>query len=354
MVLEATVATEMLAPCLRALCELGPAVERRASDSGLEILARDGLRIAAFSDLKVRIPHRTALALLDNAVAVSGDPAFALRAGAGARPGEFGLFDMLTRTAPTLGASMQVSARYLALLHDGASIAIERDGERVVWRHSLRRELVHSTGAHEYVVAAFHFMAMRMLGLEGPPLEVCFIHPAPSYASLYEPLFRAPIRFGCPTNAIAMHAFALELPLRTADAPMHAVLTRYADEQLARLPSLQPFAQRVRGILRAGLPNAVSLTELAGRLHMSDSTVRRKLAAEGTTHSELLDGLRREVALELLAEPELDIAEVAFRLGFSHPPAFHRAFKRWFGVSPSDHRASGPHSVFYRFHRGPA
>jgi AraC-like DNA-binding protein len=85
---------------------------------------------------------------------------------------------------------------------------------------------------------------------------------------------------------------------------------------------------------------------------VSDSSLRRKLAAEHTTHSELLDALRRELALELLAHPELDIAEVAFRLGFSHPPAFHRAFKRWYGVSPSDHRGSGSHSAFYRFHRG--
>ena len=80
--------------------------------------------------------------------------------------------------------------------------------------------------------------------------------------------------------------------------------------------------------------------------------MRRKLGAEGTTHSELLDVLRRDLALELLAEPELDVAEIAFRLGFAHPPAFHRAFKRWLGISPSEHRASGQHSAFYRFHRG--
>jgi AraC-like DNA-binding protein len=350
MPLEATMATEMLAPCLRALSKLGAAVEQRAIATGLEILGRDGLRIAAFSDLKVRIPHRTGLSLLDNAIALSRDPAFALHAAAGAQPGDFGLFEMLTRSAPTLGFGMQVAARYLPLLHDGASITLERDGERVLWRHRLRPGLPSSPGAHDYVVAAFTFMTMRATGLDIPPLEVSFVHPAPTYAKKYAALFRTAVRFGCTTNVIALPALALDVPLATADAALHAVLTRYADEQLLRLPSLPALSQRVRDLLRAGLPHAVSLADLTTHLHMSESTVQRKLRAEGTTHSELLDALRRELSLELLAQGELDVAEIAFRLGFAHPPAFHRAFKRWQGMSPTEHRERGPRSAFYRFH----
>jgi AraC-like DNA-binding protein len=345
-------ATEMLTPCLRRLESLGPEIEQLAIESGLAILAADGLRLARFSDLTVRIPHRTALAMLDNAIAVSRDPGFALHAGAGAQPGDFGVVEMLARTAPTLGASMQVAARYVSLLHDGAQVSIERDGEQALWRHTLRADLAQSPGANEYVVAAFNFMALRMLGLDVPPLEVSFMHAAPPHAQQYELLFKTQVRFGCPSNAIVMPALALDLPLRTADAPMHAVLLRYADDQLARLPTLQPFTKQVRELLRARLSNAAGLNDVAQTLHMSESTVRRRLVAEGTSHSELLDGLRREVALELLAQPELDVAEIGFRLGFAHPPAFHRAFKRWYGMSPSEHRALGTRSVFYRFHSG--
>jgi len=352
MTLEATMATEMLTPCLRRLQSLGPAIEQQAIESGLSILAADGLHLSSFSDLTVRIPHRTALALLDNAVAVSGDPGFALHAGAGAQPGEFGLVEMLARTAPTLGASMHAAARYLPLLHDGALVVIEREGEQALWRHRLRPDLAESAAAHEYVVAAFNFMALRMLGLDVAPLQVCFMHAAPPHAELHAPLFKTEVRFGCPTNALVFPALALDLPLRTADAPMHALLTRYADEQLARLPTLQPFARHVRELLRSRLASDASLTDVAETLHMSESTVRRRLVAEGTSHSELLDGLRREVALELLAQADLDVAEVGFRLGFAHPPAFHRAFKRWYGMSPSEHRALGARSVFYRFHSG--
>jgi AraC-like DNA-binding protein len=40
------------------------------------------------------------------------------------------------------------------------------------------------------------------------------------------------------------------------------------------------------------------------------------------------------------------VSEVAFQLGFAHRPAFHRAFLRWFGRSPSDYRENRPRTAF--------
>jgi AraC-like DNA-binding protein len=63
------------------------------------------------------------------------------------------------------------------------------------------------------------------------------------------------------------------------------------------------------------------------------------LEAEGTTFSDLVDTLRRDLATRYLREPAIAIAEVAFLLGFSEASAFHRAFKRWQGTTPSAYRA---------------
>jgi len=67
--------------------------------------------------------------------------------------------------------------------------------------------------------------------------------------------------------------------------------------------------------------------------------MQRMLAAEGTTFTKLVDTLRRDLATRYLGEPDVAIAEVAFLLGFSEASAFHRAFKRWHGVTPAVHRA---------------
>jgi AraC-like DNA-binding protein len=71
---------------------------------------------------------------------------------------------------------------------------------------------------------------------------------------------------------------------------------------------------------------------------MSERSVQRRLADEGETFDGLLDELRRELAVRYLADKKIAIAEVAFLLGYSEPSAFHRAFKRWTGSTPSQVR----------------
>ncbi len=48
--------------------------------------------------------------------------------------------------------------------------------------------------------------------------------------------------------------------------------------------------------------------------------------------------LRRELALSELSNPEIPIKRIADRVGFSEVSAFHRAFKRWTGTTPSQYR----------------
>jgi len=61
--------------------------------------------------------------------------------------------------------------------------------------------------------------------------------------------------------------------------------------------------------------------------------------------------VRRELAVELLESGELNVSEIAFRLGFAHRPAFHRAFRRWFGAAPKAHRAEQMPGELYRFYK---
>ena len=72
---------------------------------------------------------------------------------------------------------------------------------------------------------------------------------------------------------------------------------------------------------------------------MSERSVRRGLAEEGTGQRELLDRVRHERAMALLSERRCSIAEIAFLLGFSELSAFYRAFKRWTGTTPAEVRS---------------
>ena len=79
---------------------------------------------------------------------------------------------------------------------------------------------------------------------------------------------------------------------------------------------------------------------VASDVHMEERTLRRHLAAEGTSFSELFDEVYETLATQLLALPSLTVEEVARRLGYADAPTFSHAFKRWTGVSPNAWRTA--------------
>ena len=92
--------------------------------------------------------------------------------------------------------------------------------------------------------------------------------------------------------------------------------------------------RRLEPLLASG---EVGIERVARDLGYSRQTLYRRLKAEGITYEQLLDGLRRRLALRFMREG-LSVKDAAYRLGFSDPAAFSRAFKRWTGSSPSGMR----------------
>jgi AraC-like DNA-binding protein len=88
----------------------------------------------------------------------------------------------------------------------------------------------------------------------------------------------------------------------------------------------------IEPMLKAG---TVSVDRAASELGMSRQTLYRRLKGEGTTFEELLEAKRRQLAIRYLGVERLPVKATAYRLGFSDPAAFSRAFKRWTGTSPS-------------------
>ena len=103
-------------------------------------------------------------------------------------------------------------------------------------------------------------------------------------------------------------------------------------------PRPSPFRAEVERRLEPLLASGeVGIERLARDLGYSRQTLYRRLKSEGITYEQLLDGLRKRLALRFMREG-LAVKEAAYRLGFSDPAAFSRAFKRWTGSSPSDLR----------------
>ena len=171
-----------------------------------------------------------------------------------------------------------------------------------------------------------------------PELEVRGVdlrRPRPADAGPYEERFRAPVRFDAEWDRLRFTTAEWGAPIAGADATLARILEEHAHVLAARLQTAPTdFAGTVQRAIMAALPESAEEESVARSLHMSRRTLQRKLADEGTSFREVLDGVRRGLAESYLADRTVSIPEVAFLLGFSEQSSFHRAFQRWTGSAP--------------------
>jgi AraC-like DNA-binding protein len=146
---------------------------------------------------------------------------------------------------------------------------------------------------------------------------------------------------GARRASITFAARFLDLSLPTADEELWCFL-RDVLEDRAEPQGLSPIVHQLRRELASVLPEGEpSLADLAGRLGHTPRTLQRRLTDEGQSYSNVLDGLRHELAVTHLRQQKLAIAEIAFSLGFDEVASFHRAFRRWENTTPAAFRRRG-------------
>ena len=228
--------------------------------------------------------------------------------------------------------------RYNRLLHDVAALDL------VVGAEEARMEFRLTPGGTPRQQAEFSFTVFlsfcrNATGVDMAPLRVEFSPPPPA-TSRSTSGSSAPLLFGRPGNALVLAPHVLELPLLGGNPGLGAVLERQMNDRLAELPSGETLVERVKRLIAAELGGGEPTAEVVARkMRATPRTLHRWLRAEGTSYREILEGLRRELALRYLSEDNLAIGEAAFLLGFSEASAFHRSFKRWTGKTPAQYRA---------------
>lgn len=147
------------------------------------------------------------------------------------------------------------------------------------------------------------------------------------------------VYFGAPETRLVMRREPIERRLPRHDPSLFAYLERHANAVLSRAATSERASDRVRRLITAHLREGEpSQLDVSRRLGMSERTLQRRLRAEDTSFASILDSVRAELSQLYLREATLAAGEVAFLLGYSEPSAFHRAFRRWTGVTPQAFR----------------
>ena len=241
----------------------------------------------------------------------------------------------------TLGEGLARALRYQRLLHDGARSEIIGCPEEVVYRHQIGAPPFRPPrDAIEFGFASLVQLARRATGRDLVPKHVRLQHRAPRDLTRHQRFFGAGVSFDEPHDEFVFTRDQLGCPLVTADDSLREVVEAHARDLSARLPRAELTGERAKAaiceLLRDGPPRGQTV---ARRLGMPLRTLQRRLRAENTSLASLIDGVRYELAERYLSDPRISTQEAAFLLGFSDVSAFHRAFVRWTGITPSVFRS---------------
>lgn len=165
-----------------------------------------------------------------------------------------------------------------------------------------------------------------------------FTHPMGDVQTL-EAYFGCPVQIGAQSNRLTLHRRDLDQPFVTYNEELLEILTPALDRSLDEQQRTRSITETVKWIIKRSLTGGrPNIQTVAKELNMSDRTLQRRLTDEYTTFNHLLAQARHEQAREYLADPSLDIKEVAFLIGYEDQNSFYRAFRLWEGETPSSWR----------------
>ena len=215
-------------------------------------------------------------------------------------------------------------------------------------RKVTRLEIEYSDPAYPLDPIPFDSFIASIAGLcrlavspEFNPVEVRLAFADNHRGGDYEALFKAPVVFGAQKNALVFDSFALNEALPGRSSDLLQASDRILENYIAAL-NPDEISTEVRKLLMTMLPTGNANQEMVSkRLHMSRSTLHRRLRDENTNYKELFDSTRRSLAIEYVQDGQYALGYVAFLLGFSDQSNFSRAFRRWTGKSPKAYRDPG-------------
>jgi AraC-like DNA-binding protein len=287
-------------------------------------------------DGNARVSERLTNRLLWIAKQQSGDNAFAFKVADHLHPSYLGAIGYAWLTSATLRKACQRLERYSKMLADNLSVELmDQDAEFLVFVESTAQDLLDPAMRERIRLAILIRLFRLNCGDSFNASRICFQHAEPTDTETYYAFFKCGLEFSSPRTVVVLPRSVADSPLPGFDAHLVTMHDKMILDYLARLDK-SDIAGRTRALLLEHLPSGkVNIDDIAGELHMSARSLRRKLGRQGLAFKGLLAGIRRDLGEKYIRDKSLSLTEISFLLGFSDTSSFSRAFKSWTGISPS-------------------
>lgn len=301
-----------------------------------QVLRSVEISTEALASVENRLPVASVLRLWETAAEAAHDPSFGVHVAEALPRGTYEVFEHILSAAETVGAGLSQIARYIPLIHDHSTLKLDLEPGHA---RLVRRVPTIGPQYDEFSIALLLVRSRQASATEWTPDRVTFQHERPRDDGEPSRVFGCPVVFGAAETEMLIPRSVLQIRNARADAPLLEVLSRHVDARLASVPERGALLARVSSaIARRMATDLPTLATTAAAVRIPERTLQRRLAEEGVTHSALLDDVRRNLALQYLADASVSVTEIAYRLHFADPAAFYRAFKRWTGESPIAYR----------------
>jgi AraC-like DNA-binding protein len=300
---------------------------------------------AAVSSAETRVSLNQILDCYRYAAAHSRDPHFAYHAGLRLHVSAYGMYGFALLSSMNHRQTMHFAMQYHRLATPLATITFtERDG-RGVWTVTPLSNSRVDARLYKFVVEMQFGIILSLhrdvMGASFTAQEFHVSYRGPADAELYPGVFGSPVRFGQSANQLRFDAHWLDGAPKLGNEITYATVVSFCDAQVKEFELRRGVVGKVRQVLMVNLMRPTSFEDVAAGLNMSARTLRRKLSEENTSFRQLVDELRRDMAIRYLRDTALTVEDIAASIGFSDAANFRHAFRRWTKAAPHQFRDLG-------------
>ena len=244
----------------------------------------------------------------------------------------------------TLGKALEKLCQYQDIVCDASKTSMFIQNENVYLTISEPCEDINSVRyAFESTLSIYYAAIHGMLGQTISLKAIHFEFPAYS-TNIYEHqrVFNgAEVIFNSSFSGLVFNRKYLDLPILNANPNLFSLFENHAQSILKGLKSDNSLKQKIKKEIIFGLKGEEpNLPAISKKLGIGVRSIQMKLKEEGATFQQLLDEIRKDLALKHLKEDKLSTTDISYLLGYSEPSVFFRSFKKWTGQTPTFYRKS--------------
>ena len=307
-----------------------------------EVLYRDaGIDPGLLNKPGARVPFALVNRVWTKATEIIDDPCFGMKAHKYWHPSYIHALGYAWLASHTLREAISRFFRYIRVVSEKPFLRLKEDPDGFTLIFGFELLDMRIPAQIDMGMALAIHMCRLNYGEDLKPITVNVVHAEPSCVEKYFALYRAPVRFSADRDSIALSFPDVDKYLIGANPQLARLNDQVMIEYLGKLDK-ENIVDRVTADIIDTLPSGgVAEEKVAKQLSMSVRSLQRRLKEVGKTFRTLLEAVRKDLASTYVRDPDIELVEVAFLLGFSDQSAFSRAYKRWTGNSPSETRKSG-------------